>query len=254
MLKALIWLIQILYTAWCAIMFTLMCIITLPFFIILPLILGRRSLRGLIILCKIVAYGFSFTTGILYRFHDRKKADKKRTYIFIANHRSNLDAPVAAAAVWGKIRPVAKKELLKVPVLGTIFKKTSIVVDRSSRESRKETLEQIKETVSSGAHVLVFPEGTRNKTTDRDLIDFKDGAFAMAIQTQTPLMPILLLNTDTLLPNAKPLMRPGICEVYYLPVIEVTGLTEDDIPELKNRVRDIMLENYVHLKQKHSIR
>ncbi|MFN3939661.1 MAG: lysophospholipid acyltransferase family protein [Chitinophagales bacterium] len=243
---------MVIYTAWCALMFTIMCLITAPFFLVFPFVFRKDALGPLILLCKAVAYGFSFTTGIFYRLHNRKLIDKKRTYIFIANHRSNLDAPVAAAAVWGRIKPVAKKELLKVPVLGFIFKQTSIIVDRSSKASRLQTLEQIKQTVDSGAHVLVFPEGTRNKT-EQDMIDFKDGAFSMAIQTQTPLLPVLLLNTDVLLPNKKPLMQPGICEVYYLPVVEVNGLTDADIPALKERVRSIMLENYKLLKTKHGI-
>lgn len=229
-----------------------MCLITIPFFLLFPIVFGKNALGPLIILCKIVAYGFSFTTGIIYRFHNKNIIDKKRTYIFIANHRSNLDAPVAAAAVWGRIKPVAKKELLKVPVLGFIFKRTSIIVDRSSKASRIQTLEQIKEAVESGAHVLVFPEGTRNKT-EQDMIDFKDGAFSMAVQTQTPLLPVLLLNTDVLMPNKKPLMKPGVCEIYYLPVVEVNGLKESDIPALKERVRNMMLENYVQLKKQYQI-
>jgi len=231
-------------------MFTCFLLITLPFFLIVPLLMGDKSLGALIFLCKVVAYGFSFTTGIFYRFHNWAQVDKKRTYILIANHRSNLDAPVAAAAVWGRVRPVAKKELLKVPVLGPIMKRPSIIVDRSSKMSRLKTLEQMKKTVESGAHIFVFPEGTRNKTTDQDLIAFKDGAFSIAVQTQTPLLPIIFLNTDTLLPNAVPLMQPGICEIYYLPPVEVKGLTEADVPKLKNDVREMMEQTYRALTRK----
>lgn len=217
-----------------------------------PIILGKKSLGPLIFLCKVVAYGFSFTTGIFYRFHEWKKVDKKRTYVLIANHRSNLDAPVAAAAVWGKVRPVAKKELLKVPILGPIMKRPSIIVDRTSKTSRLETIRQMQQTIESGAHIFIFPEGTRNKT-DKNLIPFKDGAFNIAVQTQTPLLPIIFLNTDNLLPNKKPYMKPGICEIYYLPVVEVAGLTDADIPKLKEDVHTMMEQTFIALKKKHKI-
>ncbi|MBK8681823.1 MAG: 1-acyl-sn-glycerol-3-phosphate acyltransferase [Chitinophagales bacterium] len=244
---------QMIYSGWCALMFALMLLITLPFFLVFPLILGNKSLGPLIFLCKVVAYGFSFTTGIFYRFHDWKKVDKKRTYILIANHRSNLDAPVAAATVWGRVKPIAKKELLKVPVLGPIMKRTSIIVDRSNKASRLETMQQMQQTIESGAHIFIFPEGTRNKTEDKNFIPFKDGAFNMAVQTQTPLLPILFLNTDNLLPNKKPYMKPGICEIYYLPVVEVAGLTDADIPKLKEDVCTMMEETYIALKKKNNI-
>jgi 1-acyl-sn-glycerol-3-phosphate acyltransferase len=80
------------------------------------------------------------------------------------------------------------------------------------------------------------------------MIDFKDGAFTIAIQTQTPILPMLYIHTDDLMPNNKPLMRPGIIDVYYLDPISVEGLTDADIPILKQQTRDMMMAKYLSLK------
>ncbi|MCW5909925.1 MAG: 1-acyl-sn-glycerol-3-phosphate acyltransferase [Cyclobacteriaceae bacterium] len=63
----------------------------------------------------------------------------------------------------GQFRPLAKKELLKLPVFGWITRATCVVVDRSSNESRKKK-ERLKEILNMGINILVFPEGTQNRT------------------------------------------------------------------------------------------
>ncbi len=81
------------------------------------------------------------------------------------------------------------------------------------------------------------------------MIDFKDGAFLIAIQTHTPILPMIFVNTDTILPNNPPMMRPGFIDIYYLDPIDVSGLAEEHLPELKIRVKQLMLDKYTEVTQ-----
>lgn len=247
-MRALVRGLKLLYTIYTAVIFVLLLLITFPFFMLLSLF-GDRALLPMLWLCRFIALGLMCFCGIIYRFHRNPKYVRGEPYVIIANHRSNLDAPVAAISCKGRVRYLAKKELLKVPVMGQIFKVMSVYVDRSSPQDRRASVEKLKQYILQGDSIFLFPEGTRNKTT-QPLIDFKDGAFTIAIQTQTPLMPMIYVGSDQLMPNAKPLMRPGIIEVYHLDPIPVVGLTDADIPALKLRVHTMMEETYIRLRNK----
>ncbi|MFI5170989.1 MAG: lysophospholipid acyltransferase family protein [Chitinophagales bacterium] len=244
MIRPLVNLLKFVYTIYVAIIFVITLIITLPFFFLFAWTLGDKSLLPIMYLCRFIAYCLMIFCGIIYRFHPNKNINKKKTYVIISNHRSNLDAPTAAVACWGRVRYLAKTELLKIPLLGQLFSVTTINVDRSSRESKRKSFDMMKHYLLKGDNIFIFPEGTRNKTENDALIPFKDGAFSIAIQTQTPILPILIINTDKLMPNKKPLMQPGIIDIYYFDPIDVTGLTETDLPALKERVREMMRVNY----------
>ncbi|MBC8047400.1 MAG: 1-acyl-sn-glycerol-3-phosphate acyltransferase [Fimbriimonadaceae bacterium] len=237
------------YTGYVAIIFVLFLIITAPFFFLFSFLLRDKALLPILYLCKFISYGFGILSGIFYRFHGRKAVDKNKAYMLVANHRSNLDAPVCVMACWGRVRYLGKKELLKIPLLGQLLKVTIIIVDRSSSESRRESILQLSEYLKRGDSIFIFPEGTRNKTADKPLTDFKDGAFRIAIELQVPILPMIYINTDKLMPNKKLIMKPGIVNIHYLEPIETTGLTENDIASLRNKVKLIMAEKYLQLTQ-----
>ena len=106
---------RLLYTIYTAIIFVLLVLITLPFFFLFTWLFRDRAFISVMVLCRTIAYGLMFFCGIIYRFHRNPLVDKKRAYVLIANHRSNIDAPVAAISFTGKVRYLAKKELLKYP-------------------------------------------------------------------------------------------------------------------------------------------
>lgn len=237
------------YTMYTAIIFISFLLITAPFFFLFSFLLGDRSLKPVLFLCKFIAIGFGTLCGIFYRYHQNSSIDKKRAYMLIANHRSNLDAPVCATVWPGRVRFLGKKELLKIPLLGQLLKVTIVVVDRSNAESRRKSITSLAGYMKNGDSVFIFPEGTRNKTTDQPLLDFKEGAFRIAVELQAPILPILFLHTDEIMPNKKILMKPGTVDVYYLDAVETTGLGTQDIPALKERVRNIMMQKYLELSR-----
>ena len=115
------------------------------------------------------------------------------------------------------------------------------MVDRSSPEARKKSVMQLKSVLRKGISVFIFPEDTFNMTTD-PLKDFYDGAFRTAVETQTPIKPILFIDNDERM-NHKSIfsLMPGICRCVYLDEIKVDGYsTKEDIQLLKQKVYDIM--------------
>ncbi len=120
--------------------------------------------------------------------------DKTKPYIFVSNHISNLDAAFLVMAYRQPLRPLGKVEMSKVPVFGFIYKNAIVTVDRGSATDRMKSLRILKSVISKGISVLVFPEGTFNMTNE-PVKDFYDGAFRIAIEMQTPVKPVLFLDT-----------------------------------------------------------
>lgn len=240
---------RILYTAYAAVIFFALLCITLPFFFLFRLLLGKRALFSFMILCKCIAYGLGICTGIRYRRYGNPRVANDRAYVIIANHRSNMDAPAASVACHGRVRYLAKKELLKVPLLGLLFGITTVIVDRSSKESRRRSMEMMIRYLRAGDHIFIFPEGTRNKTKE-PLIPFKDGAFRIAIEAQAPVLPVIFTGTDKVMPNKPLWMRPGRIGIHVLDPVETSGMQESDVPMLKERIYRLMFEAYKVLEKR----
>lgn len=171
--------------------------------------------------------------------------DKKRSYIFVSNHISYLDAAILVKAYRQPIRPLGKVEMSKVPVFGFIYRNAIVTVDRSSPGNRAASVRILKSIISKGISVLVFPEGTFNMGTT-PLKEFYDGAFRLAIETQTPVKPVLFLDAYRRMPYESLFrMSPGRSRIVYLDEIPVQGLTTDDVKLLKEKVYTIMEQKLI---------
>jgi 1-acyl-sn-glycerol-3-phosphate acyltransferase len=205
----------------------------------LPFLFGNRvSWLGYTFLA-IWSWIFSMLTFIRYEFHGREHFKKGRSYIYVSNHTSFLDLPGLAMLIPGEFRPLAKKELLKIPVFGLIARGATVIVDRSSGESRKKSLDKLKATLAEGISILLFAEGTQNRSKEV-LQPFKDGAFRLAIDTQMPLLPMVVIGAGALMPPGTINLRPGLIKIIVGPEIATEGLT--DTIALKNHTFEIMKE------------
>ncbi len=166
--------------------------------------------------------------------------DKKKSYIFLSNHISYLDAAIIVKAYRQPIRPLGKVEMSKVPVFGFIYRNAIVTVDRSSATNRANSVRVLKSLINKGVSVMVFPEGTFNMGTT-PLKEFYDGAFRVAIETQTPIKPVLFLDAYRRMPYESLFhMTPGISRIVYLDEIPVTGYTLKEVGKLKDEVYAIM--------------
>ncbi len=147
-----------------------------------------------------------------------------------------------------EFRPMAKKELLKIPVFGWIARGACVIVDRSSSESKKKSLEKLKETLEHGISILLFAEGTQNRSKE-PLQPFKDGAFRIAIDTQRPILPMVVVGAGKLMPPGTIEMRPGLIKIFVGPEISVTDLSTDNTQSLKLKTYDAMKAMIEHQKK-----
>src|SRR5215213_7215181 len=163
-----------------------------------------------------------------------------RSYIFVANHISYLDSAIIPKTFRHPIRPLGKVEMSKVPIFGFIYKNAIVTVDRSSTANRAKSVQTLKAVLRNGISILVFPEGTFNMTR-KPLKEFYDGAFRIAIETGTPIKPVLLLNAyDRMHYKSIFSLNPGKSRAVFLPEIGVEGLTLSDAAVLKAKVFSIM--------------
>jgi 1-acyl-sn-glycerol-3-phosphate acyltransferase len=177
------------------------------------------------------------------RRRGKEKFVKGQQYVVVLNHNSLADIPVSSPWIPGPNKTLAKVEMSKTPLFGLIYKTGSILVDRKSENSRRESFTRMQETLKQGIHLCLYPEGTRNKT-DKPMQAFYDGAFIAAIKSQKPIMPGVLFNTGKILPHYKKFWaRPMAIRLDFLDPVPTEGLTLNDVASLKERVRT-MMENY----------
>jgi 1-acyl-sn-glycerol-3-phosphate acyltransferase len=166
-------------------------------------------------------------SGARVRVCGRERLDPHRTYVFVANHRSFLDTATVFCYLGRRIGLVAKKELLKVPILGYGMGYVNILaIDRSNRKRAIETMRAATDRLRRGISFGVFAEGTRARPGR--LLPFKKGAFYMAVEAGVPVVPVAIKHTDELMGKGTGQARPGRIEMVILPPIETEGLSTDD--------------------------
>jgi 1-acyl-sn-glycerol-3-phosphate acyltransferase len=239
-LKILFFVFGVFYKIWVFLVFTGFMILLLPG-IVLPFLLGQRFGSVGYAFLWLWSWVFSKLTFIRYRFFGRENFAKGKAYIYVSNHTSFLDIPGLTMLLPGQFRPLAKKELLKIPVFGWIAKSAAIIVDRSSHESRKKSMDRLKLFLHDGISILIFAEGTQNRTTNI-LQPFKDGAFRMAVDTQQPILPVVVLGAGRLMPPGTIEVKPGLIRIYVGKEIPTDGLVVKDVAVLKQRTFDAMSE------------
>ena len=163
--------------------------------------------------------------------------DPQQTYVFVSNHRSYLDTAAMFVYTRRRIGLLAKKELLKVPVLGVGMGFVNVMaIDRTDRESAIRTTEAAARRIQSGVSFAVFVEGTRAKPGE--LLPFKKGAFYMARQAGVPVVPVAIKNSDLLMGKGTGDARSGTLEMVLMAPVQTAGVeTDEDINRLIASVR-----------------
>jgi 1-acyl-sn-glycerol-3-phosphate acyltransferase len=185
---------------------------------------------------------FMILSGIRFSVRGKHHFDGLENAIVVCNHNSMLDIPVSFPFLPRANKTIAKKSLSKVPIFGWIYSIGTVLVDRNDSKSRQASFDQMKYVLNHGLDMLIYPEGTRNKTS-APLKSFYDGAFKLSIETQKPIVPVVLLNSKKMLP-AKPIMyfKPGKIIMNILPAVYPQG---HSIDSLKKTVYDIMANYYL---------
>jgi 1-acyl-sn-glycerol-3-phosphate acyltransferase len=150
--------------------------------------------------------------------------------IFLPNHVSNLDPPVIFPVLPGQSSVLLKKELMRIPILGTAMRMAKFVpVERGNvREAAQRSVTNAAAALRSGLHILIFAEGTRSK--DGRLAAFKRGPFYLAKETGAPIVPMVITGTEKMMKKHSAAITPGVARVEFLaPIYPGEYSTREDL-------------------------
>lgn len=172
--------------------------------------------------------------------------DVSRPHIFVLNHQSMSDVPLAFAHLPANLRFIAKHSLRRVPFIGWFMVLTGMVfVNRSNHVQAVRSLDRAAEQLRTGASILAFPEGTRSR--DGRILPFKKGVFRLAIAAGTPIVPVAIDGTGRLLSPDAFHFIPSPVRIRVGAPIETKGLRDTDCEALLRRVRDAMIDLHVSI-------
>ncbi len=245
MKKFLFRLIQFPYSLWAGLYFVIVTsLIIFPIAVILTYTLRKRAIYSIIPVYRTWAKVYNALIFVRIKCYGLdENVDPKKPYMFVGNHGSFMDIMAFGSTLKNTYKPIAKRELINMPIIGLVFKMACIMVDRSSEESRKRTKEAMRQSVEDGVGILVFAEGTRNRT-NAPLTPFKDGAFKIAAETGAEIVPFCIINAKKILPPNSFWMRPGTISIYYLPPVKIADFhTYEDFKQfVYNQMHDTIVE------------
>jgi len=180
-------------------------------------------------------------SGVKVKVTGREHLDDNQPYVFVSNHRSYLDAAPLFAFTGRDMGAIAKKELLKAPILGYAMGFVNVIaIDRSNRERAVETIKAATDRLRAGVSFMVCPEGTRAQPGE--MLPFKKGAFHMAVKAGVPIVPIALKNSDVLMGKGMGEAWPGTIAMVMMPAVETSWVkSDDDLDALVQKVQKVIM-------------
>lgn len=211
-------------------------VVTLVFLVTAPFDPGRyaagRAFRLLpVALTKLNPLWHFSTSGVRIR-------DPRRPYVAVANHESYADIALISHLPW-EMKWLSKDTIFRVPLMGWMMTMAGdVAVTRGDRSSAVEAIAACRDRLARRVSVMIFPEGTRSRS--RELLPFKDGAFRLAIETGVPILPIAVAGTRSAMAKGSFRFGRSVARCHVLEPVSTTGLTLDDLPELKALIRTMI--------------
>ncbi|WP_191858371.1 lysophospholipid acyltransferase family protein [Hanstruepera ponticola] len=234
--KYLFW---ILYRIWFYILVAIPIVLLLP--VLLISILKESWYPFFFKIARVWAYFILIGMGFRVKIDLDQKPERNASYMYIANHTSMADIMLMLVASKNPFVFVGKKELAKIPLFGFFYKRTCILVDRSSEKSRKAVFLRAQRRLKQGLSICIFPEGG---VPDESVIldDFKDGAFRLAINHQIPIVPFVFLDNKKRFSYTFFSGSPGLMRVKGHKFINTEGLKIENTKDLNQKARSVILE------------
>lgn len=186
---------------------------------------------------KIMFLVWSALTGFTYKIRGVENINDKETYIVVCNHSNLADLMASAYSNQVPSKPLVKKELLSLPIVGQLFAMASVPLDRKDDAARKKSLEIMTQELEQNISLIIFAEGTRN-TTSEPLKEFHNGAFIISMKTGKPILPLVFTHMKNLSHAKSVMIQPWRIEANHLPAIYPNQFK--DVIEYKNYVYKIM--------------
>lgn len=227
-------LLQPFYTAFVALTFIISVVVAFPVFFLVGLGNNSSARRVILLIIQYWSKGWLWLIGMPVKVIGKMPEGR---YVIVANHISYMDTLVIFPAIPAYFRPLGKKEISRIPLIGFIYKQIVILVDRSSAASRSKSMRLMWRVLRNDGSILIFPEGTFNET-GAPLKSFYDGAFRLALNTGTDILPLILPDTvHRWHYSAWWKIWPGRNHAIFLPPVTAEG---KDMVTLKQEVYDKM--------------
>ncbi len=180
-------------------------------------------------------------SGVRVRVEGLDQIDPHGSYVFISNHLSYMDTPVALAHIPVQFRFLAKRGLFQIPGLGTHLSRAGhIPVPREDPRAAVKTMQLAAETIQQKKiSLLIFPEGGRSH--DGVLRPFKEGGAYIAIRAGVEVVPLVMMGTRDVLPFGSGIVQPGSVTLRILKPIATSQLTLKDRGPLTEQLRRLIL-------------
>jgi 1-acyl-sn-glycerol-3-phosphate acyltransferase len=226
-------LLRAVYSVYIGLLFLICLIAVIPIYVVALAYQGERRLTVMFAANRYAMRCWSILSGV--RIVVEGSAAWSPAPVIVGNHCNLLDMPVCAVAFARPAKVLAKQEFARMPLLGFLFRQATVLVERDSPESRQRSLAVLRDALGKGWPVFIFPEGTRNRG-ETPLQTFRDGPFRFAIAAQAPVQPFVQLHMRSVQAHNSLLFKPGKVVFRWLPPIQTTGLTDDDVVPLRERV------------------
>ncbi|HEX8693572.1 MAG TPA: lysophospholipid acyltransferase family protein [Longimicrobium sp.] len=194
---------------------------------------GRWFRRAAVVATKLNPLWQFRVTGV-------RIADPRRPYVAVANHESFADIFLLSHLPW-EMKWLSKEAIFRIPFMGWMMRMAGdVAVARQDVRSRLQAMEECRDRLAKGVSVMIMPEGTRSATGE--LQHFHDGAFRLAVETGCPVLPIVVAGTRDAIAKGSWLVNRARAVARVLPPVETRGLTLDDVPALREKVRAMIAE------------
>ncbi len=206
------------------------------------------------VMARIWAKFILFGMGFWYKVDKEDEPEPGKSYMFVANHTSMTDIMLMLAIVRNPFVFVGKKELAKIPIFGFVYKRTCILVDRSSPKSRKEVFERAQKRLEQGLSICIFPEGGVSDDETVLLDAFKDGAFRLAIEHQIPIFPLVFFDNKKRFSFSFFSGSPGLMRaktLHEIPTVGMSAENKGDIKSLRDQTRQLIYQELLLNKKEH---
>lgn len=239
-MKVLFFPLRVVYLVYAVLTFLLLMLLVLPFVLVGSLFGKIHGGNFIYRACMFWGIAWFYLIGIRHQNYYEVPHHKKEHFIFVGNHISYIDAAIIVNTIHQPTRVLGKVEMAKIPIFGYIYRSAIVTVDRSNAANRAKSVRILTSVVNKDISIFIFPEGTFNMTHNA-LKEFYDGAFRIAIETQTPVKPVLFLDGyDRMNYRSLFSLRPGISRSVFLEAIPVAGYTSEEVDLLKQKVYDVM--------------
>lgn len=196
----------------------------------------------------IVSWAFNvvlFISGVKRTVIGEENVPKDTAVLYVGNHRSIFDIVLAYPRVPAPTGFIAKKEILKVPLLNIwMIYMDCLFLDRKDIRKGMEMILTAIDKVKNGISIFIYPEGTRNKT-DAPLGEFHKGSFKIAQKTGCPIIPVVINHSDEIFEQHMPFIKRTHVTIEYCKPIIPGELSKEDQKNIDKFVYDIVEQTYL---------